>query len=432
MTRSLLIAAWFLALAAPPQPAQCQATATEAPVPADVDTRMVEIDGHPMRVQTAGWQHRERGQPIVILENGAGTPLEAWEPVLAPVAAFAPVVAYDRSGIGQSPWDGESPTPEHVNQRLRSLLADLGAEPPYVLVGYSWGGPLIQDFTERWPEDVAGLVFIDSPVMTRRKHIELAAFHEIGAGEAGREAWYDAARQFFAQAPPGIRAEGDVIGEMVEAAAEEPARTTGIQVPVAVLVAARYTPMPAEVQLPFDVRAFWEADRRHSVPILNEVVLASQEATLVLATHAGHYVHGDDPELVIEAIRRVSFPDVTRQLRLALAEDGAPAAIERYRQLRLRYPAARFQEYLLNAFGYELLRGDEVEAAIAMFELNVEEYPEAANPYDSLGDAYTAAGRLADAHTSYLKAVELAEGSGDPRLPVFRANLDRTEQMLRE
>jgi parallel beta-helix repeat protein len=400
-----------------------------APPGAEIDTRMVEVDGFAMRVQTGGWHHRQRGQPFVVFENGAGTPLEAWEPVLGAVAEFAPVVAYDRSGLGQSEWDEQPPTLEHVNSKLRSLLATLGAEPPYVMVGFSWGGPLIHDYADTWPDEVAGMVFIDSPVLARWKEIELAAFRDIGAGEAGRKAWYDALLEFLADAPPGIRAQAEVIVELIDAEAVGPdGAAEGFQVPVAVLVATRHTPMPPSVQLPFDDRALFEADRRHTLAYLNEVVLASPEATLVLATHAGHYIHGDDPNLVIEAVRRVSFPDVTRQLRLSLSENGAAGAVDRYRQLRRHYPDERFQEGLLNSFGYELLRSGAVEPAIAIFELNVAEYPEAANPHDSLGDAYSAAGRMASARDSYRKAVQLAEASGDGRLSLFRSKLERAEK----
>jgi pimeloyl-ACP methyl ester carboxylesterase len=88
-----------------------------------VETRMVEVGGHPVRVQTAGWHHRVSGRPVVVLENGAGVPVEAWQPILAAVAEFTPVLAYDRAGIGQSPWDEQRPTPEHVNGKLRALLA---------------------------------------------------------------------------------------------------------------------------------------------------------------------------------------------------------------------------------------------------------------------------------------------------------------------
>ena len=84
--------------------------------------------------------------PVVVFESGAGMPLETWDPILEKVAAFAPVVAYDRSGTGQSPWDGQPPTPQRANQRLKRLLELLGVPSPFVLVGHSWGGALARYF----------------------------------------------------------------------------------------------------------------------------------------------------------------------------------------------------------------------------------------------------------------------------------------------
>jgi pimeloyl-ACP methyl ester carboxylesterase len=403
-----------------------QATRSADP---QIDTRMVEVDGLPMRVQTAGLRNRARGQPIIVLENGAGTPLEVWAPVLAGLAEFAPLVAYDRSGIGRSAWDEQPPTPPHVNRKLRDLLAAIGAEPPYVLVGYSWGGPLVRSFAGTWPDEVAGLVFIDAPDLMRRRHTELAALREIGAGDGARSAFYRSFDELVANAPPGIRAEMRVIEELLEKDGAELAALRTPQVPVAVLVAGRYDPLPPSIRLPFDERAFWEAELRHRVRELGESLLGEPEATLTLATHARHQIHGDDPALVIEAIRRVSFPDVTRQLRRILSANGPAAAVEHYLQIKRRYPAERFHENLLNAIGYELLQGGDTGGAIAVFELNVREYPQVANPHDSLGDGYGAAGRWAEARASYQRAVRLAESGGDPRLPRFRAKLERVEQM---
>ena len=64
-------------------------------------------------------------------------------PVFAELATLAPVVAYDRAGNGQSPADGQPATPAHIAARLHALLGAAGIPPPYVLVGHSWGGPLI-------------------------------------------------------------------------------------------------------------------------------------------------------------------------------------------------------------------------------------------------------------------------------------------------
>jgi hypothetical protein len=95
-----------------------------------------------------------------------------------------------------------------------------------------------------------------------------------------------------------------------------------------------------------------------------------------------------DPELVISSIRRVVFPSVQNVLEKEIKEKGVPAAIARYRQMRLRYPTEYFKERTLNVLGYQQMNAHHVEEAIALFKLNVEMYPRAFNTYDSLGEAY--------------------------------------------
>jgi tetratricopeptide (TPR) repeat protein len=135
---------------------------------------------------------------------------------------------------------------------------------------------------------------------------------------------------------------------------------------------------------------------------------------------------------VIEAIRRVTFPDVARRLKRTIAAHGAPTAVDLYHRLRRSYPAERFDEELLNRLGYLLLREQNTDSAIAIFELNASEYPDAPSPHDSLGDGYAAAGRLEEALASHRRAVQLAEASSDARLANFSRNVERTEQRLRE
>ena len=60
-----------------------------------------------MRVQTAGLDTRVAGQPIVVFQNGGGSPLDTWGTVPARLAELAPVVVYDRNTVGESEWDGE-------------------------------------------------------------------------------------------------------------------------------------------------------------------------------------------------------------------------------------------------------------------------------------------------------------------------------------
>jgi tetratricopeptide (TPR) repeat protein len=92
------------------------------------------------------------------------------------------------------------------------------------------------------------------------------------------------------------------------------------------------------------------------------------------------------------------------------AEEGIDATIAAYRQLRERFygrGALDFGEGTLNSFAYVLLGESRAEDAVEIFQLNVEQYPESANAWDSLGEGYLAAGDRARAEEAYAKSLEL-------------------------
>ena len=92
-------------------------------------------------------------------------------------------------------------------------------------------------------------------------------------------------------------------------------------------------------------------------------------------------------------------------------ESGIATAIEQYRELKKNQPDSyNFGENELNMLGYQLLWRNMNEAAIEMHKLNVQAYPDSANSYDSLGDAYEASGKVALAIECYEKALELDPG----------------------
>jgi tetratricopeptide (TPR) repeat protein len=104
-----------------------------------------------------------------------------------------------------------------------------------------------------------------------------------------------------------------------------------------------------------------------------------------------------------------------------------------YDQLSERYGFTVIPgENRINAVGYRILGAEDFDGAIAVFRYNAELYPDAANVYDSLGEALENAGRLDEALASYSKAVENAAKIGDDRLEIFAANRDRLKAQLEE
>jgi len=275
-------------------------------------SRLVEVEGHPMRVISDGLDTRGPQQPAVILEGGAGSPIRVWDPIFSSVARFAPVVAYDRSGIGESPWDSILPTPERVATTLRSLLSELGAVPPYVLVGHSWGGPLIRYFAGMYPDEVVGMVYIDPSDFTWTPADGRALFESL----APRGDWaefYESQQQMQAEAlarilSPGRRAEYSVIFDFRSKEMEERALPTAPTVPTSVIIAAR-RPAPSAQSLPFtvpfDVEAYWKALRDSRDANLRNWVREGGEFVEASTTH--HFVHHDEPQVVVDMIRRITL-----------------------------------------------------------------------------------------------------------------------------
>jgi hypothetical protein len=103
-----------------------------------------------------------------------------------------------------------------------------------------------------------------------------------------------------------------------------------------------------------------------------------------------------------------SRQSIHQTLSATIASQGIDAAVRQYHQLKAAPPAAYdFAERELNALGYELLRARRFTEAVRVFELNIEGYPRSSNAYDSLGEAYLAAGDEAQAIANYKIALQL-------------------------
>ena len=267
-------------------------------------TRTVTVDGRPMRVHVDGLERRATGAPVVVFESGAMNSLDVWGPVLGRVARQAPVVAYDRAGLGQSAWDEHAPTPAHVTAKLRRMLQEIGATPPYVLVGWSWGGTLARYYAGYFPSDVAGLVYLDpGPIVTSTPDEEIAAFVEIGAGRAGYDAFWGVYRDFVRRAAPAVRAEFDVYQSLMQRPLTERNLRPAPEVPIVMVVAAK--PVILQLPLPFDQAAHGEADVRNRIRLLQRWVLGSPHGTFIVATNTTHAIPRDDPDLIVTSIERV-------------------------------------------------------------------------------------------------------------------------------
>ncbi|MDQ1635738.1 MAG: hypothetical protein QOJ32_2547 [Frankiaceae bacterium] len=118
---------------------------------------LYDVGGHRLHMTCTG-----TGGPTVVLESGLGGSSPLWAPIAGAVSGTTRVCAYDRAGTG---WSDEASGPQDsqaVVTDLHRLLDVAGEHGPYVLAGHSVGGVYALTFAARYPDQVAGLVLLDS------------------------------------------------------------------------------------------------------------------------------------------------------------------------------------------------------------------------------------------------------------------------------
>ncbi len=113
-----------------------------------------------------------QGPPVIVLESGLGDDLTSWRSVFCSLAERGRTVAYSRAGLGASTSSPGSRDLATESQELWELLRMLGEQPPFLLVGHSWGGLIVQALAAQHPEQIAGMVLVDSahPDLIERLH----------------------------------------------------------------------------------------------------------------------------------------------------------------------------------------------------------------------------------------------------------------------
>jgi pimeloyl-ACP methyl ester carboxylesterase len=221
-----------------------------------------EVDGRKALLKCTG-----TGSPTVIFEAGLGGDSSNLGATIAELGATTRTCRYDRAGLGFSaahPGGGELSAGDRADD-LHALLAVAGVDGPYVLAGFSYGGMIIRAFTDRYPGEVAGLVFIDST-------------HEA--------AW----------APGSWILEHSPLGKDGAHALDIDGTRTEL------LGASDLGDRPTIVLTQGDLNGEFE---RQWSPIQDTLAALSSDSLHMVATESGHDIRADRPELVHESIRAV-------------------------------------------------------------------------------------------------------------------------------
>src|SRR5215208_2078538 len=120
---------------------------------------LVDVGGYSLHLYCTG----EPRAPTVVMDSALGGTVLDWQLVQPEVAKFARVCTYDRAGMGWSDPGDQPRTSQQIVKELHTLLGNAGVvEGPYVLVGHSFGGTNMQVYASHYPDEVAGMVLVDS------------------------------------------------------------------------------------------------------------------------------------------------------------------------------------------------------------------------------------------------------------------------------
>ncbi len=280
----------------------------ESPTPHADFSGMVAIgNGREMYLECQG-----SGAPTVVLVAGGGERGENWSATARPdqtgvfpeVAKFSRVCVYDRPGTATqtaSGWDTTASTavaqPITVADAaadLHALLQASGEAGPYVFVGHSLGGPIVRYYAGENPSTVAGVVLDDA----LSEHLgdpltpeQLTHFEQMNTPEVqGR--------------PPGAETfKYSVLVEQMQAAGPMP------DVPMIILTADTWLITPEAIASgafpDFVDQEFSDALWSAQLAAQDELAATYPDAEHITDTDATHYIHVDQPQLVIDAIRHV-------------------------------------------------------------------------------------------------------------------------------
>ena len=158
------------------------------------------VNGHRMHLNCSGTGSPTLA-PTLVLDAGLGNDSLIWGSVQPQLAKTTRVCSYDRAGFGFSDPVSGPRDADHIALELHQLLQQANISGPIVLMGHSIAGMYIRDYAARYPNQVAGLIFVDGSTPLQDENPAFKA-----AGETGIPRWASiiVMRSVFAAGLPRI------------------------------------------------------------------------------------------------------------------------------------------------------------------------------------------------------------------------------------
>jgi pimeloyl-ACP methyl ester carboxylesterase len=309
-----------------------------SPLPAEPQPigQLVDVGGYRLHLACQG-----EGSPTVVMEAAIGETGLLWSLVQPTVAQRSRACVYDRAGLG---WSDARPKPRTalvMVEELRRLLANAEVPGPYVLVGHSFGGLLVQLYAARYPQEVAGLVLVDSAHEQQYRRAPREIRELVPQLEEQARQQFEALKALIVSGsvdagmlpvPPGLPASAaETFRALVAASPKHVETFIAEQQAVAAIHAELAADITSLGDLPLIVLSHGQPMAMPGLaPEVNqayeqlwqqlqaELAALSSRGRLVVAQDSGHYLQLEQPQLVIDAIAEVVTAARTTQDHIRL------------------------------------------------------------------------------------------------------------------
>jgi pimeloyl-ACP methyl ester carboxylesterase len=272
------------------------------------------------------------GGPTVVFESGIAATNLNWHHIQEVISETTHTVSYDRGGLGWSSPSMTARTPGNIACELHTMLEEAGIKPPFVLVGHSFGGLVMRRYAVLFPEQILGVVLVDPMRPEEWPPLNPAKLAEVNRGKRLSGYAIPIARCGLTRlAVTSLFCRSGQVSDFIAGAAGNGGRhvlgrikgEVGKMPPeVWPMVAAHwsrpgyYAGMNDHVSsVPDTVREMQDSEPIRGIPVTlltpgKSVPLCEAGVRLIgdnvrqtIATESAHWIHLDQPEVVIDAIR---------------------------------------------------------------------------------------------------------------------------------
>jgi pimeloyl-ACP methyl ester carboxylesterase len=269
----------------------------------------LEVNGKKIEIFTSGLENNRDNKPVIVFENGMACKLEIWKSIIKEVSKTSAVFSYNRPRIGESENDSLPPTTGHIINNLRTMLLEKGLKPPYLFISHSFGGAYIRSYAAKYPNEIAGLIFVDPIDFTKKKGDGDLPYLEIGLTQHQIDSMFakpykDFKEKLYAEMPNFYVEEVKISSQLTNTEFRECDSIPLPNVPVHFIKAGGYPKTPDDRgETIFDKEKLFRIDEFLKMKRWIALLFPLQYGKLFYSSSSGHYVQKDDPELIISSIK---------------------------------------------------------------------------------------------------------------------------------